>query len=57
MEEGLETISYTNAVTGEIRVAHYHPPSTKLPAEWTNAYGVRVAAPTDLEDWITGSEL
>jgi hypothetical protein len=56
MEESLETVSYTNAVTGEIRLAHYHRADTALPAEWTDPFGVRVAAPLDLEDWVAGIE-
>jgi len=54
MEEGLNVIAYTNASTSAVVIAHYHPPSTKLPTEWTDAFGVRVAAPADLSEWIAG---
>jgi hypothetical protein len=54
MEEGLNVIPYTNASTSAVVIAHYHPPSTKLPTEWTDAFGVRVEAPADLSEWIAG---
>ena len=52
MEEGLNCVAYTNGTTGAVLIAYYHPPSTKLPAEWTDIYGVRAEAPADLTDWI-----
>lgn len=55
MEEGLNVIAYTNAATNAVVIAHYHPPSTKLPTEWTDIFGARVSAPADLENWIAGT--
>ena len=54
MEESLPVIQFTHRTTGEVRVGHFHPPSTKLPSEWTDGYGERVEAPEDITDWLAG---
>jgi len=54
METSLPTVQFTNLYTGEIRVAHYHPPSTGLPSDWTDGFGERVDAPENILDWAAG---
>lgn len=44
-------IAFQEKTTGEIRIAHYHPPETGLPAEWTDPFGVAVDAPATIADW------
>ena len=51
------SVAYTNLITGEIRVAHYHPPETGLPAEWTDFTGdTKVDAPADITEWSVAGD-
>lgn len=44
-------IAFQEKTTGEIRIAHYFPPGSNVPAEWTDPFGAAVDPPATIANW------